>query len=49
MIAEGGYKFKKKYTDDAGERGDEVLKELRGYRSCVQVDMSIFCSIRDNS
>ena len=31
MIAEGGYKFKKKYTGDAEERGDEVLKQMRGY------------------
>lgn len=32
MIAEGGYKFKKKYTVDAEERGDEVHKQMRGYK-----------------
>ena len=32
IIAEGGYKFKKKPIDYVEERQDEILKQIRGYR-----------------
>lgn len=32
MTDEGGCKFKKEHTDEAEERIDEVLKQMRSYR-----------------
>ena len=32
MIDEGGYKFKKEYTDETEKKIDEVLKQMRSSR-----------------